>query len=102
MDRMTKRPKVIRRAVNWLHILLQYWLTMSILITASEFCVFLFFKTERKCKGKYPSQWRNTNKDNNMVLYHDKWVPVTMAWRVLGLQMEERPPVMEGSCEYIE
>jgi hypothetical protein len=30
------------------------------------------------------------------------WVPVTTAWRVLRLRMEERPPVMEGSCEYIE
>jgi len=26
-------------------------------------------------------------------LFHDKWVPVTMAWSVLGLRMEERPPV---------
>jgi hypothetical protein len=33
---------------------------------------------------------------------HVKWVPVTTAWRVLGLRMEERPPGMEGSCEYIE
>jgi hypothetical protein len=31
-----------------------------------------------------------------------KWVPVTMAWHVLRLRMEEWPPVMEGSCEYIE
>ena len=31
-----------------------------------------------------------------------KWVPVTTAWRVLGLGMEERPPDMEGSCKYIE
>jgi hypothetical protein len=31
-----------------------------------------------------------------------KWVPVNTAWRVLGLRMEERPPVMEGRCEYIE
>jgi hypothetical protein len=31
-----------------------------------------------------------------------KWVPVTTAWRVLGLRMEERPPGMKGSCEYIE
>jgi hypothetical protein len=23
----------------------------------------------------------------------DKWVPVTRAWRVLGLRMEERPPI---------
>jgi hypothetical protein len=31
-----------------------------------------------------------------------KWVPVTTAWRVLRLRMEERPPDMEGNCEYIE
>jgi hypothetical protein len=30
------------------------------------------------------------------------WFPVTTAWRVLGSRMEERPPAMEGSCEYIE
>jgi hypothetical protein len=29
-------------------------------------------------------------------------VPVPTAWRVLGLRMEERPPDMEVSCEYIE
>jgi hypothetical protein len=29
-------------------------------------------------------------------------VPVHTAWRVLGLRMEERPPAMEFSCEYIE
>jgi hypothetical protein len=26
-------------------------------------------------------------------LLHDKWVPVITAWRVLRLQMKERPPV---------
>jgi hypothetical protein len=35
-------------------------------------------------------------------LTHVRWVPVTTAWRILGLRMEERPPAMEGSCEYIE
>jgi hypothetical protein len=29
-------------------------------------------------------------------------IPVPTAWRVLGLRMEERPPYMEVSCEYIE
>jgi hypothetical protein len=29
-------------------------------------------------------------------------VPVPTAWRILGLRMEERPPDMEVSCEYIE
>jgi hypothetical protein len=32
----------------------------------------------------------------------DKWVPVTTAWRFLGLRMEERPLGMERGCEYIE
>ena len=32
----------------------------------------------------------------------DKWVPITMAWRVLRLRMEERPPDMEDSCQDIE
>jgi len=31
-----------------------------------------------------------------------KWAPVTTAWRVLRLRMEERPAGMEGSGEYIE
>jgi hypothetical protein len=29
-------------------------------------------------------------------------IPVPTAWRVLGLRIEERPPDMEVSCEYIE
>jgi hypothetical protein len=32
----------------------------------------------------------------------DKWVPVTTAWRVLRLRMEERPADMEVSCKYTE
>jgi len=32
----------------------------------------------------------------------DKWVPVTTAWRVLSLRMEEQPLDVEGSCEYFE
>jgi hypothetical protein len=32
----------------------------------------------------------------------DKSVPVITSWRVLGLRLEERPPDMEKSCEYIE
>jgi hypothetical protein len=29
-------------------------------------------------------------------------VPVPTAWSVLEMRMEERPPAMEVSCEYIE
>jgi hypothetical protein len=36
------------------------------------------------------------------MVFRDKWVPVTPAWRVLRLLMEEQPADMEGSCEYIE
>jgi hypothetical protein len=35
-------------------------------------------------------------------IVHVRWVPVTTAWWFLGLWMEERPPAMEVSCEYIE
>jgi hypothetical protein len=33
---------------------------------------------------------------------YDKRVPVTTAWRVLGLRMEKQTLDMKGSCEYIE
>ena len=32
----------------------------------------------------------------------DKWVPVSTAWPVLGLRMEERLADMKSSCEYME
>jgi hypothetical protein len=34
--------------------------------------------------------------------HRGKWVPVSTAWRILGIWMEERLPVWKGSCEYIE
>jgi hypothetical protein len=37
-----------------------------------------------------------------IIIIRDKWDPVTTAWRVLRLRMEELPPDMENSCEYIE
>jgi hypothetical protein len=35
-------------------------------------------------------------------IIHDKCVPVITARRVVRLRMEERPPNIEGSCEYIK
>ena len=29
----------------------------------------------------------------SIFIHHDKWIPVTTAWRVLRLRMEERPPI---------
>jgi hypothetical protein len=34
--------------------------------------------------------------------FRDKLVPVTTAWRVLRLRMEQRPADRKGSCKYIE
>ena len=31
----------------------------------------------------------------------DKWVPVTTAWRVLRLQMEEQPPVWRAAANIL-
>jgi hypothetical protein len=39
---------------------------------------------------------------NQMLLVMLRGFPITIAWRVLGLRMEERPSAMEGSCEYIK
>jgi len=47
--------------------------------------------------GLFPSGFPHQNP-----VYHDKWVPVTTAWRVLRLRMNKRPPGMEGSCEDTE
>jgi hypothetical protein len=38
----------------------------------------------------------------NIIIAYTTHSLVTTAWRVLRLRMEERPPDMEGSCEYIE
>jgi hypothetical protein len=41
-------------------------------------------------------------KKKALLTTHVRWVPVITAWRVLRLQMEERPLATEDSCEYIE
>jgi len=37
-----------------------------------------------------------------MIKNREKWVAVITVLRVLRLRMDERPPDMEGSCEYNE
>jgi hypothetical protein len=57
----------------------------------------------KNISSKYAPAWCN-----NEIIFirgtaaHNEWVPVTKAWRVLRLRMEERPPDIEGSCEYIQ
>jgi hypothetical protein len=34
-----------------------------------------------------------SNIKRQIVPDHDQWVPVATAWRVVGLRMEERPPI---------
>jgi len=38
----------------------------------------------------------------NMLIFHDTWILVKPACRVLRLRMEERLPDMENRCEYID
>jgi hypothetical protein len=38
----------------------------------------------------------------SLIHIYESSVPVNTAWRVLGLRMEERPPAMEISYEYIK
>jgi hypothetical protein len=56
------------------------------------------------CKAYSMAGDESTDVKNTAQMHcvHVKWVPVTMAWRVLRLRMEEWPPGMEGSCEYIK
>jgi hypothetical protein len=49
----------------------------------------------------YTAQWLVNIYLFICVLFCDKWVPVTTAWRALRLRVE-RPPGMKGSCEYVE
>jgi hypothetical protein len=37
----------------------------------------------------------------NIYWYRDKWVPVTTAWRVLSLRMEERPPILRVAANIL-
>jgi hypothetical protein len=51
-----------------------------------DLCIFYF----RNCNYRayvYKMCWKT----------HVRWVPVTTAWRVLGLQLEEWPPAMEAA-----
>ena len=34
-------------------------------------------------------------------MFHDKWVPVTMAWHVLRLQMEEWTPIWKVAANIL-
>jgi hypothetical protein len=34
-----------------------------------------------------------TSQVSTVLVFHDNWVPVTTAWRVLRLRIEERPPI---------
>jgi hypothetical protein len=54
--------------------------------------------------GNNSIKYQNDNNINIIVIIHSMLggIPVPTAWRVLGLRMEERPPDMEVSCEYIE
>jgi hypothetical protein len=37
-----------------------------------------------------------------LTVSYDKWVPITTAFGVVSLRIEERPLDVDGGCEYIE
>ena len=37
----------------------------------------------------------------SVISFCDKWVPVTMAWHVLSLQMEEQPPIWRAAANIL-
>jgi hypothetical protein len=57
---------------------------MRLRLKVSVMCA---YNVECVCNGV------NLEIENKHLEASDKWVPVTMAWRVLRLQMEERPPI---------
>jgi hypothetical protein len=57
-------------------------------------------QSKKEHNEEHSGRLKNFNKLET--LNRDKWVPVTMVWHVLMLQMEDWPPDMESSCEYIE
>jgi hypothetical protein len=74
---------LIPNGIYYCRIMFNFWL--------NQFCWDLNSKLNKILNG-----------DNIILRFHVMCVPVTTAWRVLGLRTEERPPAMEGSCEYIE
>ena len=43
----------------------------------------------------------NTKHVSNHCAFRDKWVPVTTAWRVLWLRIEEQPPIWRGAANVV-
>jgi hypothetical protein len=73
----------------------------------SYLCLLLSVYAGTVCAYRRPAVARKVHQIRNITVYitHSKMagrVSVTTACRVLRLRMEERPPDMEGSCEYIE
>jgi hypothetical protein len=61
------------------------------------YSAFVLPSTKENCYIRTECEIKITDEDGQSMI---SGVPVTTAWRVLGLRMEERPPNMEGSCEY--
>jgi hypothetical protein len=67
----------------------------SILETGQDVRVFLLSKTSKLGLGANKFSYRMGN-------CRAKWVPVTTAWRVFRLRMEERPPIWRVAANIFE
>jgi hypothetical protein len=91
------QDKVFRTELTKAIVLLDYLSAIT-----SQVCTAAIFVTEDSRMISDTQFGGGVYLSSSYSVCHVKWVPVTTAWRVLGLRMEERPPGMEGSCEYIE
>ena len=71
-------------------------------ITDQMTCIVVYMSIDWNLNFIQHSDWTYLFYQEGSSWNHDMWVPVTTAWSVLRLRMEEQPPDMEGSCEYIE
>ena len=54
-----------------------------------------------KCGPPEHKHWVRRILSSYYKLDHDKWVPVTTAWRVLRLRKKERPPILRVAANIL-
>ena len=57
-------------------------------------------------ENKHSCEWQRARASNDTVCIgshvHDKWVPVTTAWRVFRMRMEEQPPIWRVAANKLD
>ena len=69
------------------------WDPSTVMLNGHHDSFLVVKRPERDVDHSSPSRAKVKNKWSYTSTPRDKWVPVTTAWRVLRLRMEERPPI---------